>query len=281
MAEDEERTQANQDVSKQIRQIFGKMQDFDASQLNLEQDLSTIRCELRNKCNVGRIEQVECALADFATKTEFNKILNRLESYTSLESFNKSRISQEKHNTDAKLKMDLLASKTNLAYEVELMKEFVSESIKSNSQKRDCAKDKREFQAAIEKLSKELLDLRDEHRNSKERIRILETVITNKVEKQDFSELKAHIELLPTKEEVLKLRQFMKESVDNFKGDNEMFHKEFANHLAIIRRYDEVISEKASKHSIFQLEAKVNEMYRPMLKEHDDRIKTNRQLIKE
>lgn len=105
--------------------------------------------------------------------------------------------------------------------------------------------------------------------------------MSNKVEKEELSEVKSHLELLPTKDEVVVLRTFMKESVDQFRGDNEMFHREFENHLAIIRRYDEVISEKASKHSIVQVEQRLNEACKPVFKDHDERISTNLQLIRE
>ena len=55
---------------------------------------------------------------------------------------------------------------------------------------------------------------------------------------------------MPTKEEVLALRTHLKQSVDKFQADNDAFHADFKDHLAIIRRYDEVLSEKASKHSV-------------------------------
>lgn len=41
--------------------------------------------------------------------------------------------------------MDSLATRTGLEIEIEKMKDFVAEVNKSNSQKRDCAKDKRDF----------------------------------------------------------------------------------------------------------------------------------------
>ena len=62
--------------------------------------------------------------------------------------------------------------------------------------------------------------------------------------------IKSHLEMLPTKEEVTTLRVFMKNSIDTFSADNANFHKDFNAHLAIIARYDEVLSDKASKHSL-------------------------------
>jgi len=44
---DEERKNAQQDMSKQIKQIQAKMQDMDSASLNLENDLSQVRTELR------------------------------------------------------------------------------------------------------------------------------------------------------------------------------------------------------------------------------------------
>ena len=44
------------------------------------------------------MEQIEIQMTDFATKNDFGKILNKLEAYTTLESFNKNRMSSEREN---------------------------------------------------------------------------------------------------------------------------------------------------------------------------------------
>lgn len=79
-------------MTKQIRQIFAKMQEIDQSQMNLETDLVAIRTDLRTRATLTRLEQVEISLGDFATKSDFAKVLGKLEAYTTLESFNKMRI---------------------------------------------------------------------------------------------------------------------------------------------------------------------------------------------
>jgi len=56
VANDEERKSAQQDITKQIRQVFSKMQDMDANQLNLENDLGNIRAEVRNKASSGKVD---------------------------------------------------------------------------------------------------------------------------------------------------------------------------------------------------------------------------------
>lgn len=51
--------------------------------------------------------------------------------------------------------------------------------------------------------------------------------------------------------------------------------------MEIIRRYDEVIAEKASKHSVYMSETRINEQYKPVIQDLDDRIENNLSLIKE
>ncbi len=65
----------------------------------------------------------------------------------------------------------------------------------------------------------------------------------------------------------------MKENIEKFASDNDSFAKDFAAHLAIIRRYDEVLSEKASKHSVYLLETRQSEMNKPIHDDLDTRIK--------
>ena len=60
--------------------------------MNLETDLVGIRNDLRTRATLTRLEQVEISLGDFATKSDFAKLLGKLEAYTTLESFNKMRI---------------------------------------------------------------------------------------------------------------------------------------------------------------------------------------------
>ena len=67
------------------------------------------------------------------------------------------------------------------------------------------------------------MDLRDDHRNSKERIRNLETMIGDKVNKEELEAVKEYQQVLPTKEEVNQLRTYMRSNIDKFAADNDAF----------------------------------------------------------
>lgn len=47
---------------------------------------------------MSKLEQIELTMTDFATKNDFTKIFNKLEAYTTLDSFNKMRITAERLN---------------------------------------------------------------------------------------------------------------------------------------------------------------------------------------
>ena len=91
-----------------------------------------------------------------------------------------------------------------------------------------------------------------EHRDES-RLMVLnrkEQTIEHKAEKKELGKVQVYLDLLPTKDEVVQLRGHMKSSIEKFTIENRDFTSEFHAHLAIIRRYDEVLSDKASKHSV-------------------------------
>lgn len=75
----------------------------------------------------------------------------------------------------------------------------------------------------FEKFQKEYLDLRDDHRGSKDKIRIQEITIGEKAAKDEVDNMKKHLDLLPTKEEVIQLRTYMRTNIDKFKDESEQF----------------------------------------------------------
>jgi hypothetical protein len=46
---------------------------------------------------------------------------------------------------------------------------------------------------------------------------------------------------------VKNLNETVTSAIENFERDNAHFTKEFETHLGIIRRYDEILTQKASK----------------------------------
>ena len=110
----------------------------------------------------------------------------------------------------------------------------------------------------FEKLGKDVAQLRNEHLNSEERFHVLETLIDMKAQEKDVKLIKAQLEVLPHKDQITNMQTYMNKNVSEFAAQNKEFLLQFNEHLAIIRRYDEIISDKASKHSLYESETRLN-----------------------
>ena len=247
----------------------------------METAIADIRRDMRQKATLNRLEQVEIHLHDYATKEELRRCRSLLESYTSLESFNKNRMAQDHFNNELRDKMTTLVSQVQLTSDLAETKLWFETLNAENSQKRDCLKDRKDMERMCDKIQQDMKDLRDDHRASKDRIRVLEVNMPEKVEKFALQEVKEFMQLLPTKEEVTSLRTYTRTNIDKFQEDNAEFKEEFDGHLSIIRRYDEVLSEKANKHSVAAVEFRVNEQFKPAMKIHDERITANLKILNE
>ena len=70
------------------------------------------------------------------------------------------------------------------------------------------------------------------------------------------------VKLLPSKEEVADLRDHVASNISRFSKDNHTFQKDFQHHLEIIRRYDEILIQKASKHDVREVDRELKDKYK-------------------
>ena len=83
-----------------MRNLTARFSDIEATLGQLDTDNGTLRQEVRSKASTTKTEQIEMQMVDFATKTDFGRIINKLEAYTTLESFNKMRINAEREHAE-------------------------------------------------------------------------------------------------------------------------------------------------------------------------------------
>lgn len=68
---------------------------------------------------------------------------------------------------------------------------------------------------------------------------------------------------LPTQFQVKELHDNVDSSLRGFSRDMTTFKIEFETHLALIRRFDEIITTKASKNSLYEIEQKIKRELEP------------------
>ena len=156
------------------------MQDFDAAQLNLENDLGKLDHEVRQKASNEKVEEIEDHMETLATKLDIDRVFNKLEAYTTLEKFNKMKIQQELENENLQAKIKTLVQNSQLEIEIDRMKDHVAEVNRFNASKREAARDKKELLEKIETLQKSFSLLQEDQELSKARLETLEQDILDK-----------------------------------------------------------------------------------------------------
>ena len=210
---------------------------------------------------MGSIDAIQREMEEFINKEQFARMLGRLESYTTLESFNKMRLQLEKDINGFRARFEAVTSSGDLQAATASLKAWVTDLNQMNSQRGNCAKDKSDLLKEIETVRLDLQGTRDELRTQGRAIRSLQDAVAGKIEREEMDRVVELVKLLPSKEEVTELRTHVATNIAKFSKDNAHFAKEFETHLEIIRRYDEVISNKASKHAVIELEKNMSEKY--------------------
>ena len=144
---DEERKNAHIDLAKELKTLERKISEISQGGTNMESDISEMRRELRKKATQTRLEQVEIHLLDYATKDDLRRLRSAQESYTPLESFNKSRLAQDHINNDLDNKLSSLVTKAQLKDDLVESRLWFETLNAENSQKRDCLKDRKQIES--------------------------------------------------------------------------------------------------------------------------------------
>ena len=115
-----------------------------------------------SKAPLTAIDTLQKEMDDFMTKEQYRLILNRLEAYTALETFNKYRLLMEKDMNGLKKKFDQVPIKDDLGKVTEGLKKFVNELNSRNSTRGNCAKDKADLLKELDLVRLDLLKTREE-----------------------------------------------------------------------------------------------------------------------
>ena len=135
---------------------MGKLQEMDSTQGGIEQDITIINQQLLSKATLGSIDAIQREMEEFINREQFQRMMIKLESYTTLESFNKMRLQLEKDINGFRVRFDSVPAQGDLSKAVGDLKAWVVELNKMNSQRGNCAKDKSDLLKEIETVRLDL-----------------------------------------------------------------------------------------------------------------------------
>ena len=129
-----------------MRNLQNKIDEVQESTTYALSEMKRVDEDIKGKAEMRQLVKLELELEDYTKKKEFSMIFNKLESYTTLESFNSMRMGFEKDLDLITQKFRRMPVNNDLNNAIIGTKEYVKTLNEHNSQKRDCHKDKTELQ---------------------------------------------------------------------------------------------------------------------------------------
>ena len=114
------------------------------------------------KATIGSIEAIHREMEDFIRTEQFQRVLAKMENYTTLESFNKHRLQVEKEMTGFNERFDAIPSLGDLERQNEDMRQWVRELNEGNSKRGKCAKDRADLMKEIEAVRRDIYAARED-----------------------------------------------------------------------------------------------------------------------
>ena len=111
---------------------------------------------------MGSIDSIQREMEELINKEQFQRMLIKLESYTTLESFNKHRLVIERDLSGFRNRIDNAPNREDLQKISESLRTYCQELNKTNSKRGNCAKDKADILKEIKALEFDLHRTREE-----------------------------------------------------------------------------------------------------------------------
>ena len=198
-------------------------------------DVDELRDELALKVDITKLEELEKYVNESTYKIE------AAEEYAEVVDYKFEELREQ-----LTLKSNAKESKAALArLSKDVQFYFAQAALKTT-----CHADKEALEKQISKQGKEIDKLKRAVATLKQRADGHDDDLETKVELEELGDLKELVLRLPNVEEVDEMRAYVSSSIETFQLDNINFNKDFQTQNEIIRRYDEVLSQKASKQLI-------------------------------
>ena len=121
----------------------------------------------------------------------------------------------------------------------------------------------------LKRKTSEMIDQNKRISCIERRCKEIEDTLQLKLDKSEMKEIINLVHQLPDIEEVDKIKKFVSSNIKEFRDEHARFRVDFQNHCEIIRRYDDVISLKASSVSVQDQRNQIDEIIE---KRHDEAI---------
>nr|ACK37611.1 putative reticulocyte-binding protein 2 [Kahliella matisi] len=250
-----------ENLMKGIEGVQNRLSEIDNSRQQVDSNLKNIQSMFTEKVDLSDLSKIEARLADCAPWDAVRNVYKEINLYLRKDDFSIHKAELQKTFKDIQDLLNLLVSKKDVQNELLNLKLQIMKEFEKYSKIKDCQSYRQDIQRSMGMLN----NINNDHKKSFNRIDNdivnLKRQIQNKAEDYDLNALKKQTEEYALKNDFNKLEHKVLPTIQQFERKILEFQISASQHSEIIRRYDEVISEKASKFMVTQIQTEANRTF--------------------
>ncbi|CDW72800.1 UNKNOWN [Stylonychia lemnae] len=251
-----------EEVNIEIEQINQKLSDNDQNKKQMGTDIHIIRNLFLDKADVKEIRNLEKQMAELAPWEAIKSIYSELGSLVKKDLFEMHKNDFTHHFKRIDERLAQTPYKQETMSEIERMCENLKNEMSSNYLSlKEYQKDQKEYNAQQKKIKEEQSEFKKTFTKEETEINSIKRALQNKADDSDFKSLKNMTDTHATKNDLWKLEQNVYPKLSSFENEFIRFSLKAKQHDEIIRRYDEIITEKASKWSLNEFKQEADETF--------------------
>ncbi|CDW71850.1 UNKNOWN [Stylonychia lemnae] len=242
-----------EDLTKIIDMMNVRVTEIDNSRKILYNDLGFIKGVLQEKCESKDLRMIEKKLGDFAPWESVRSVYKELSFYLKKDDFELNKSEVQGHLRKIEKQQDLLISKQEAMREIAALRGQVYQDLDKYSKMKECQQDRTENSKQFNKIKDEHSDFRKHFSKQELEINVLKKTLENKVNEEVVVHLREELDQFVLEDDFNKLENKVIPKILEFQSKINDYTEQAETHNEIIRRYDEILSEKASRWALTEL----------------------------
>eukprot|EP00347_Sterkiella_histriomuscorum_P007336 403349342 len=256
-----------------LQTINAKMNEMDGQKRHLDGSIMVLKNQLQEKVDVKDLRNVEKRLQDCAPWDSVKQVYQDLASYVKRDTFDGFKNENNETIQKSEDQMTYFIKRDDCIEEIKKMGDGLMEVLKNYTTKQDFQKEIQDLQRKVKLLKDETAEFRKSVSRIDNDIGHTRRIVAKKADDTELQTLKNNTDQFTTKHDLRKIENNVYPKIQEFQKEMIKHTQQAKIHDDIIQRYDEIISEKASKWSLTEFKQEVNDNYTKLMKSIEQELK--------
>eukprot|EP00347_Sterkiella_histriomuscorum_P000145 403376999 len=254
----DELERAKSDLQKIIDNLIVRIQEMDSQKRQVNNDLTYMKSQFTEKVDSKDIRMLEKKLESCAPWESVRNIYKELSFYLKKDDFELNKADVNSNLKKMQMNIDTLIPKQEAMREIAQLRAQIYSDLEKFARVKDLQQDRIENGKMFQKNQDTSNEFRKSFAKIENDIHNVKRAIEKKANEEDLKETQKSLNHFSEKSDFIDLQKKVLPKIEDFEQKLTQFTNQSEIHDQIIRRYDEVISDKASKWNIQELSAEIS-----------------------